>query len=135
MTLVVIDDRVRCLIGGSRAGAYDAEVGKDGVIRLIPPVRSSDMKAVVATRPAPVTKTKIHRERKGRSWAKIPPGTTFRCPPEVGSLTIGPGGLLTDGRTPNQAFLDAGLGRNVWIYMLLRDGRTAAEAYDGGEWG
>jgi len=135
MTLVVIDDRGRCTIPGSRAGAYDEETGVDGVIRLIPLVRATDMKAVAATASKPVTKPKRKRIQIRRQWSKIPAGTTFACPPEVVDLTMGPGGLLSDGRTPNQAFIDKGLGRNVWINMRLPDGRTAAAAYDAGEWG
>lgn len=134
MTLVVIDDRGRCTIPGSRAGAYDEETGADGVIRLIPLVRATDQKAVAATAATPVTKPKIRRKRKGRHWARIPAGTTFTGPDEVGEMVMGKGGLLDDGRTPNQAFLDAGITRNVWIYMFLPDGRTAAQAYDTGEW-
>lgn len=135
MTLVVIDDRGRCTIPGSRAGAYDEETGTDGVIRLIPLVRATDMRAVVPAAPTPVTKPKRQRRQIRRQWSKIPAGTTFTCPPEVGDLTMGPGGLLADGRTPNRAFIDEGLGRNVWINMRLPDGRTAADAYDAGEWG
>lgn len=131
----MIDHRGRCTIVGGRAGAYDAETDSDGVIRLIPLVRATDKKAVGSAKLAPVTKQKRTRKQIRRQWSKVSTGTTFVCPPEVGTVTMGDGGLLTDGRTPNQAFVDAGLTRNVWIYMCLPDGRTAADAYDAGEWG
>ena len=132
MTLVVIDERGRCTISGAGAGAYDADTGTDGVITLVPLVRATDRRPPAAVRP--ITPSKRLREQKNRSWSRVPAGTMFDGPPDVGHVVMGAGGRLSDGKTPNQAFTSVGVTANAWANLRLEDGRTAAEAYDSGEW-
>ena len=133
MTLVVIDNRGRCTIAGARPGAYDAELGRDGVLTLVPLVRATDRKAPKT--PTPVERAGRPRDQKNRSWGRINAGTVLVGPPAVGRVVMGTSGRLVDGRTPNQAFTSAGVTANAWANLRLADGRTAAEAYDSGKWG
>lgn len=133
MVLVVIDDRGRCTISGVKPGAYDAETGSDGTILLVPLVRATDRRTP-ARGAQPVVRAAQSRKSFRRSWDKVPPGTVLVGPPEVGRVVMALGGLLDTGRTPNEAFTDAGLTRNAWQYLRLPDGKTAGEAYDAGLW-
>lgn len=131
MTMVQIDERGRTTMHGAKPGPYDMELHRDGRIELIPLVRATDKRP---PKPAKAARAPIIREVKGRSWSKLPVGTVLTAPAPVGQVTLGPGGKLTTGRTPNQAFTDAGVTTNAWKTYRLDDGRLVGEAYDAGEW-
>ena len=120
-------------MSGARPGPYDAEFGRDGTISLVPLVRATDNK-----RPKPQASTRVvvaprARRSPKRNWAEIKLGTVLTGPPGLGDVVMGKGGLLSDGRTPNQAFTDAGIANNAWMNLRLPDGRILGTAYDNGD--
>jgi hypothetical protein len=127
-----IDERGRCSIPGAPSGLYDAVINPDGTIDLVPLVRVTDMKP--PTTPSAPKPAKARRQTLRRDWSKIPSGTVLTGPPQVGQVTMGTGGRLSTGRTPNSVFTDLGITRNAWDYLRLDDGRSVGEAYDAGQW-
>ena len=133
MTLVIIDDRGRCTVIGARPGPYDAEFARDGTISLVPLVRATDNKPPKPPAPSRTVAPPRSRRSLKRNWAKVKPGTVLTGPPGLGEVVMGKGGLLADGRTPNQAFTDAGITNNAWMNLRLPDGRVLGSAYDSGD--
>jgi hypothetical protein len=130
--LVIVDERGKCTIHGASPGAYDAVIKPNRGIELIPLVRATDLEPPTA--PSPPKPAKARRKTHRRDWSKIPAGTVLTGPPEIGQVTMGTGGRLTTGRTPNSVFTDLGITRNAWEYLRLEDDRSVGEAYDEGHW-
>lgn len=130
---MVIDARGKCTIPGAPSGPYDVLTRPDGTIEFVPLVRVTDMKPPTAT-PAALKPAKARRQTHRRDWSKIPAGTVLTGPPNIGQVTMGTDGRLSNGHTPNSVFTDLGLTRNAWEYLRLEDDRSVGEAYDEGQW-
>ncbi|WP_156391923.1 MULTISPECIES: hypothetical protein [unclassified Nocardioides] len=55
-------------------------------------------------------------------------------PNNIGTVTMGRGGELSNGRTPNQHLTDHGITANAWQVFRLSDGRSVGTAYDMNAW-